>query len=97
MYALFDTAIFIIGFYTNIVIVSVIASWLVGYGVIDRRNRLVMLIMDLLYRVTEPALQPIRRILPTLSGLDFSPLVLLILLQFLQRFIAHDLIRLIPY
>lgn len=97
MHALFDTVVLVIGYYTDIVIIAVIASWLVGYGVVDHRNRFVMSILDLLYNLTEPALRPIRQILPAMSGFDFSPLVLLLLLQFLQRFIAYDLDRLIPY
>jgi YggT family protein len=52
-----------------------------GFGVVDTRNRLVWSIGDFLYRATEPALRPIRNILPNFGSIDISPLVLLLLLQ----------------
>jgi YggT family protein len=56
----------------------------VSFQVLDTRNRLVWQIGDFLYRLTEPALRPIRDRLPNLGGIDLSPLVLIVLLQFLQ-------------
>mgnify|MGYP003724989473 CR=1 FL=1 len=61
---------------------SVIMSWLISFKVINTSNRLVYLTADFLYRVTEPALRPIRRFLPTLGGIDLSPIVLILLLFF---------------
>ena len=51
-------------------------SWLVAFGVINVRNQVIRVIVDLLYRVTEPVLRPIRRFLPNLGGIDISPVVL---------------------
>jgi YggT family protein len=63
------------------VIISAVVSILVSFGVLDSRNRLVWTIGDFLYRITEPALRPIRNVLPNLGGIDISPLILILLLQ----------------
>ena len=63
------------------IILAAVFSMLVSFGVLDTRNRVVWTIGDFLYRVTEPALRPIRRLLPNLGGIDLSPLILLLLLQ----------------
>jgi YggT family protein len=85
MNALYWLIATIIDIFVWIIIFQVILSWLIAFNVINTRNRFVYLIGDFLYRVTEPALRPIRRILPTLGGIDLSPLVLLLLLFFVQR------------
>ena len=56
-----------------IVIASAIMSWLVAFGVINVRNQFIRVVVDLLYRLTEPLLRPIRRFLPNLGGVDISP------------------------
>jgi YggT family protein len=61
-----------------IVIASAIMSWLVAFGVVNVRNQFIRVIVDLLYRLTEPVLRPIRRLLPNLGGVDISPVVLLV-------------------
>ena len=67
-----------------ILIISVVMSWLISFKVVNTTNRFVYLIADFTYRVTEPALRPIRRILPNLGGLDISPIVLLMVIWFLR-------------
>jgi YggT family protein len=74
----------VIDIYTWIVIASAIMSWLVAFGVINVRNQFIRVVVDLLYRLTEPLLRPIRRILPNLGGVDISPVVLLLGLFFLR-------------
>lgn len=74
-----------------IVIAQVVVSWLVAFGVINTRNQAVYMIMDVLHRLTEPMLRPIRQILPNFGPLDLSPVVLLLIVFFLQTFIARDL------
>ena len=64
---------------------SVIMSWLISFKVINTSNRLVYLTADFLYRVTEPALRPIRRRLPNFGGFDISPILLLFVIYFAQR------------
>ena len=75
----------VIDLYVWIIILQVVLSWLIAFNVINTQNRFVYLVGDFLYRVTEPALRPIRRFLPNLDGIDLSPIVLLLLLYFAQR------------
>lgn len=75
----------IIEIYIMLLIAQVILSWLTAFNVINTRNRFVYLVGDFLYRITEPALKPIRRILPKLGGIDISPVVLILGLVFAQR------------
>ena len=79
----------VIDIYTWIVIASAIMSWLVAFGVINVRNQFIRVVVDLLYRLTEPVLRPIRRILPNLGGVDISPIILLLGLYFLQS-LLHE-------
>jgi YggT family protein len=74
----------IIDIYTWIVIASAIMSWLVAFGVVNTRNQFIRWVVDFLYRITEPALRPLRRILPNLGGVDISPVILLLALFFLR-------------
>lgn len=86
LYVLIQT---VLELYTWIIIISAIMSWLVAFNVINARNRLVYTIGDVLYRLTEPALRPIRRFLPNLGGIDLSPLVLLLLIFFIRSLLAE--------
>ncbi len=79
----------LIRLYIWAVILAAVFSMLVSFGVLDTRNRLVWTIGDFLYRVTEPALRPIRRFLPNFGGIDISPMVLIILLWVLQAVLAR--------
>lgn len=67
------------------VIVSVIMSWLLQFGVINRSNQVVNQIGEFLYRLTEPALRPIRNALPDLGGIDISPIILIVLIEFVRH------------
>ena len=79
----------ILGIYSGIIIASAIMSWLVAFGVINVRNQVIRVIVDLLYRVTEPVLRPIRRILPNMGPVDLSPLVVFILIWFARNLLAE--------
>ena len=74
----------IVDFYTWVIIASVILSWLIAFNVINSYNRFVFVINDFVKRATEPALTPIRRFLPSFSGIDFSPMVLILGLIFFK-------------
>jgi YggT family protein len=76
-----------------LIIISVVMSWLVAFGVVNTRNQLVYRIVDIINRVTEPLLRPIRRIVPPLGGLDLSPMILLLIIYILQREIMIVLAR----
>ena len=75
-------------FYKWIVIVAAIMSWLIAFGVINTYNRAVYMINDFLYRVTEPALRPIRRYLPNLGGVDISPVILIFVVWLIQMVVV---------
>ena len=77
----------VIQLYTWVIIIGAVLSWLIAFGVVNTHNRFVYSVVDIIYRVTEPALRPIRRFLPDLGGIDISPVVLLLLLYFLQNLI----------
>ena len=74
---------------TWVVIAGAIMSWLVAFGVVNMRNQFIRLIVDMLYRLTEPMLRPIRRILPNLGGVDISPVVLLVGLAVLREALRY--------
>ena len=77
----------LIWIYIYILIASAILSWLVAFNVVNQRNDIVRNVGYFLYRVTEPALRPIRAILPSMGGIDLSPVILIIGLMFLERLI----------
>lgn len=85
----------VIGIYSWIVIISVILSWLVSFQVINTTNSFVIMIIEFLYRVTEPVLKKIRRFLPNVGGFDLSPLVLILFLWFLQAVIARLILKIV--
>ena len=72
----------LIWLYMICVIISVVMSWLIHFQVVNMSNRFVYIVYDVVHRLTEPALKRIRRIMPSLGGLDLSPIVLLLLLTF---------------
>lgn len=75
--------------YVWVLIISAILSWLIAFNVVNTRNRAVYMISDVLYRLTEPALRPIRNVLPNLGGVDLSPVVLILIVMFIQRLILN--------
>ena len=92
MTPIFELLVQIIELYKFVLIIAVIMSWLVAFNVINTHNRFVYTVNDFLYRVTEPALRPIRRFVPNLGGVDISPIVLILLLWFVQRMIEVNLL-----
>ena len=92
MNALFWLIDQVIGLYITLVIVQVVLSWLVAFNVINTRNRFVYMVGDFLYRITEPALKPIRRLLPSMGGIDLSPVVLILGLYFLRVLLLRDIL-----
>ncbi len=91
MNALFWLLDRVIGLYITLVIVQVVLSWLVAFNVVNTRNRFVYMVGDFLYRITEPALKPIRRLLPTMGGMDLSPVVLILGLYFARVLLLRDI------
>lgn len=75
----------LIQIYTWVVIISVILSWLISFNAVNTSNQLVAMIWRITGQLTEPALRGIRRIVPSFGGLDFSPVILILGLMFLDR------------
>jgi YggT family protein len=84
MVPLIGFIVLVIDLYIWVVIASAILSWLVAFNVVNTSNRLVYTIAEGLYRITEPALRPIRSILPNLGGIDISPVILILVLLFIR-------------
>ncbi|MBG52272.1 MAG: YggT family protein [Alphaproteobacteria bacterium] len=81
----------VISLYIWVVIANAILSWLIAFNVLNTQNRFVYSVADILYRVTDPVLGPIRRFLPDLGGVDISPVVLILGLMFLQNLLVRDI------
>ena len=74
----------LLNIYKYIVVINVIISWLVAFNILNTQNKFVYSVLDLSYRLTEPMLNKIRRFLPNLGSIDISPVILLVLIWFLQ-------------
>jgi YggT family protein len=81
----------LIEIYIWLLIAQAVLSWLLAFGIVNRYNRVVAMVGDMLWRVTEPALRPIRSFLPDLGGIDISPVILILLFVFLQRLLVYDI------
>jgi len=84
MVPLIGFIVLVIDLYIWVVIAGAILSWLIAFNVVNTNNRFVYQVADMLYRVTEPALRPIRSILPNLGGIDISPVILILFLLFIR-------------
>ena len=93
MFALWQLIDTILQLYTWALILSIILSWLVQFNIVNQSNRLVYMIGDFLYRITEPALGRIRRYMPNLGGVDLSPMVLILALWFVRSFLRTSVFR----
>lgn len=88
MRAILDVILLALDLYVWIVIAAAIFSWLIAFNVVNTRNQFVGMIGEALWRLTEPAIRPIRRFLPNLGGIDISPVILLLLIFLIQRVIV---------
>jgi YggT family protein len=84
MIAIFYLALQILKIYSYVVIVNVVISWLIAFNILNTQNKFVYSILELSYRLTDPILNKIRRFLPNLGSLDISPVVLLLLIWFVE-------------
>jgi YggT family protein len=89
MIALLEFIAQIITLYMWVVIISVLLSWLIAFNVINRHNQVVFMIADTMQKLTEPALRPIRNILPDFGALDLSPIALILFLVFLRNVVIY--------
>ena len=88
---LFDV---VLELYQIVLIVWVVFSWLAAFDVVNTSNGFVRSAMNVLWRLTEPALRPVRRVVPLVAGLDFSPLILLLAIYFLRGVVGRMIISL---
>lgn len=88
MRALLDVILIVLQLYVWVLIAAAVLSWLVAFNVVNPYNQFVRTIGEFIYRITEPLLAPIRSILPSLGGLDLSPMVLILVIFFIERVIG---------
>ena len=93
MYAIFQLLDSLISLYLWCLFIFVILSWLINFGIVNTQNRFIYLLMDFLYKITEPALRPIRRLVPNFGGIDISPIILVLGLIFVRNLIMVDLVK----
>ena len=79
-----EVLIAILDIYWWVVIIQAIASWLIAFNILNTYSRPVAMIVDVLYRLTEPALRPIRQFVPSMGGLDITPIILLLIIWFVR-------------
>ena len=85
---LFDN---IISLYIWVLIINAVISWLVAFNILNTGNRFVYSVLEVSYKLTNPALNLIRRYLPNLGSIDISPVILILGLNFLRNFIIEIL------
>ena len=93
MYAVFQLLDSIISLYLWCLFIFVILSWLINFGIVNTQNRFIYLVMDFLYKITEPPLRPIRRFVPNFGSIDISPIILVFGLIFVRNLIMVDLAK----
>ena len=84
MIAIFYLVLQILKLYSYVVIANVVISWLIAFNILNTQNRFIYSILEFTYRLTDPILNKIRRFLPNLGTLDISPIVLLLLIWFIE-------------
>ena len=89
MRAVLDIVIIVLDLYVWLLIASAILSWLIAFNVVNTRNQFVASVAEFLYRITEPVLSPIRNFLPNLGGIDISPIILILIIMFIERVIMY--------
>ena len=79
----------IIYLYSLVLIINIVLSWLAAFNVINMSNRFVYSVLDVTFKLTDPLLNPIRRFLPNIAGLDFSPIILFLIFGFLRNLLRE--------
>lgn len=89
MRAILDIILIVLDLYVWLLIASAILSWLIAFNVVNTRNGFVAAVAEFLYKITEPVLRPIRNVMPNLGGLDISPIIVILIIMFIQRVITY--------
>lgn len=95
MIAILQTLSIILSMVWWVLLIMIIMSWLITFSVINTRNAFVDTVWRAVNSITEPILRPIRRVIPPMGGMDLSPIIVFIIIFFLQSFIANDLPRML--
>ena len=95
MRAVLEIVLLILDLYVWLLIASAILSWLIAFNVVNTRNQFVAAIAEFLYRITEPLLAPIRNFIPNFGGLDISPIILILLINLVQKLIVYYVMPLV--
>ena len=85
---------YLLTLYIYVLIAMAVMSWLVAFNVVNPRSPIVHAIGDFLYRITDPLLRPIRNLLPNLGGIDVSPVILILIIIFIQSVIIPNIAKL---
>ncbi len=84
---------YLLTLYVYILIAAAVMSWLIAFNIVNPRNHVVAMVAEFLYRITEPVLRPIRNALPYLGGIDISPIIVILIIIFIQSVLLPNLIR----
>ena len=84
IFILLDSVIYI---YLWIIIINAVLSWLVAFNILNTQNRFVFSVLDATYKLTDPALNKIRRFIPNFGSIDISPIILILALMFLRNLV----------
>jgi len=95
MIALLQTLSMVLTLVWWVFLIMIIMSWLISFNVINTRNQFVAGLWQVVNAITEPILRPIRRLIPPVNGFDLSPIIVFIIIFFLQSFIGNDLPRML--
>jgi YggT family protein len=83
----------VLDLYIWLLIAAAVLSWLVAFNVVNSRNQFVAMVGDFLFRITEPVLRPIRNMLPNLGGIDISPIIVILIIIFIQSVIIPNIAK----
>ena len=89
MRAILDVILLALQIYVWLLIAAAVLSWLIAFNVVNTRNQFVATVGEFLYRITEPALRPIRNLMPNLGGIDISPVILILIIFLIERVIIY--------
>ena len=88
IFAILQTVSLILTLVWWVFLIMIIMSWLINFNVINTQNRFVETVWRIVNQITEPILRPIRRIIPPVGGFDLSPIIVFVVIFFLQNWIA---------
>ena len=96
MRAILDIILLVLQIYIWLLTAAAVLSWLIAFNVVNTHNQVVATIGEFLYRITEPALRPIRNLMPNLGGIDISPIIVILIIMFIQRVISYYIYPYVP-